>query len=72
MTDNTTANRIVNGNIKQRRSRAIGMQFYWLKDCCKQGHVRSIGDLAKKTRVTTIPDITQSCTTWTCRFSICT
>eukprot|EP00957_Ditylum_brightwellii_P196046 14937038-Ditylum_brightwellii.AAC.1 len=40
MTDNTTANRIVNDMMKQRRSRAIDMQFYWLKDRCKQGHFR--------------------------------
>eukprot|EP00957_Ditylum_brightwellii_P172841 13158077-Ditylum_brightwellii.AAC.1 len=32
MTDNTTANGIVNDTIKQRRSRAIDMRFYWLKD----------------------------------------
>eukprot|EP00957_Ditylum_brightwellii_P096755 7369026-Ditylum_brightwellii.AAC.1 len=38
MADNTTANRIVNDTVKQRRLCAIDMQFYWLKDCCKQGH----------------------------------
>eukprot|EP00957_Ditylum_brightwellii_P065611 4975907-Ditylum_brightwellii.AAC.1 len=38
MADNTTANGIVNDTVKQRRSRAIDVQFYWLKDCCKQGH----------------------------------
>eukprot|EP00957_Ditylum_brightwellii_P093684 7133507-Ditylum_brightwellii.AAC.1 len=32
MTDNNTANGIVNDTIKQRRSLAIDMQFYWLKD----------------------------------------
>eukprot|EP00957_Ditylum_brightwellii_P178652 13607687-Ditylum_brightwellii.AAC.1 len=36
MTDNTTTNGIMNGTIKQRRFRAIDMQFYWLKDQCKQ------------------------------------
>eukprot|EP00957_Ditylum_brightwellii_P011867 894302-Ditylum_brightwellii.AAC.1 len=38
MTGNTTTNGSVNDTIKQRRLRAIDMQFYWLKDCCKQGH----------------------------------
>ena len=38
MTDNTTANGIVNDTVKQRRSRAIDMRFYWLKDRCQQGH----------------------------------
>ena len=31
-TDNSTADGIMNGTIKQRRSKAIDMRFYWLKD----------------------------------------
>ena len=31
-TDNTTANGIINGTVKQQRSKAIDMRFYWLKD----------------------------------------
>ena len=31
-TDNQTATGILNGTIKQRRSKAIDMRFYWLKD----------------------------------------
>jgi hypothetical protein len=31
-TDNTTARGIVTGTIKQKRSKAIDMRFYWLKD----------------------------------------
>jgi hypothetical protein len=31
-TDNNTAEGIMNGTIKQNRSKAIYMQFYWLKD----------------------------------------
>ena len=31
-TDNSTASGIMNGTIKQRRSKAIDMRFYWLKD----------------------------------------
>eukprot|EP00957_Ditylum_brightwellii_P098469 7501940-Ditylum_brightwellii.AAC.1 len=38
MTNNNTANRIANDTIKQQRSRAIDMRFYWLKDQFKQGH----------------------------------
>ena len=30
--DNSTASDIVNGTIRQQRSKAIDMQFYWLKD----------------------------------------
>eukprot|EP00957_Ditylum_brightwellii_P131791 10050235-Ditylum_brightwellii.AAC.2 len=38
MTENTTADGIINDTIKKHRLRAIDMRFYWLKDCCKQGH----------------------------------
>ena len=31
-TDNSTANGILNGTVKQRRSKAMDMRFYWLKD----------------------------------------
>ena len=31
-TDNSTANGIMNGTIKQQKRKAIDMQFYWLKD----------------------------------------
>jgi hypothetical protein len=37
MTDNSTASGIVNSSIKQRRSRAIDMRFYWVKDRVQQG-----------------------------------
>ena len=30
--DSATGDRFVNDNIRQSRSRAIGMQFYWVKD----------------------------------------
>jgi hypothetical protein len=30
-TDNNTAEEIMNGTIKQNRSKAINMRFYWLK-----------------------------------------
>eukprot|EP00957_Ditylum_brightwellii_P158986 12100957-Ditylum_brightwellii.AAC.1 len=32
MTDNSTSSGIVNSSIKQHRSRAIDMHFYWVKD----------------------------------------
>jgi hypothetical protein len=35
-TDNTTARGIVTGTIKQKRSKAIDMRFYWLKDRYEQ------------------------------------
>ena len=31
-TDNNTANGIINGTLKQARSKAIDMRFYWLLD----------------------------------------
>eukprot|EP00957_Ditylum_brightwellii_P072206 5489128-Ditylum_brightwellii.AAC.1 len=37
MTDNSTASGIANSSIKQRRSRAIDMRFYWVKDRVQQG-----------------------------------
>jgi hypothetical protein len=35
-TDNTTARGIITGTIKQKRSKAIDMRFYWLKDRYEQ------------------------------------
>jgi hypothetical protein len=39
-TDNNTAEGIMNGTIKQNRSKAIDMRFYWLKDRSEQGQFR--------------------------------
>lgn len=36
-TDNTTARGIITGTIKQKRSKAIDMRFYWLNDRYEQG-----------------------------------
>lgn len=36
-TDNQTATGILNGTIKQKRSKTIDMRFYWLKDRQDQG-----------------------------------
>jgi predicted transposase YdaD len=36
-TDNTTATGYSNGKIKQKRTRAMDMRFYWVKDRVKQG-----------------------------------
>ena len=36
-TDNSTAMDIVNNTFKQKRSKAIDMQFYWIQDRVKQG-----------------------------------
>ena len=36
-TDNSTANGIINSTIKQNRSKAIDMRFYWLRDRTNQG-----------------------------------
>ena len=37
-TDDTAANSIVNGTIKQKRSRAIDMRFYWVRDRIRKYH----------------------------------
>jgi hypothetical protein len=37
VTDNVCASGIVNGTVKQRRSKAIDMRFYWVRDRIKQG-----------------------------------
>jgi hypothetical protein len=37
-TDNSTACSIANSNIKQQRSCAIDMRFYWVRDWQQQGH----------------------------------
>jgi hypothetical protein len=36
-TDNTTATSYSNGTIKQKRTKAMDMRFYWIKDRVKQG-----------------------------------
>jgi hypothetical protein len=36
-TDNTTATAYSNGKIKQKRTKAMDMHFYWIKDRVKQG-----------------------------------
>jgi hypothetical protein len=35
--DNTTVTGNSNGKIKQKRTKAMGMRFYWIKDRVKQG-----------------------------------
>ncbi len=37
-TDNSTANGIINGTVKQQASKAIDMRFYWIRDRSNQGH----------------------------------
>jgi hypothetical protein len=36
-TGNTTATGYSNGTIKQKRTKAMDMRFYWIKDRVKQG-----------------------------------
>ena len=35
--DNSTADSFANDTIKQKRSKAIDMRFYWISDCTSQG-----------------------------------
>jgi hypothetical protein len=39
-TDNAAAEGIINDKVKQRRSKAIDMRFYWVRDRVRQGHFR--------------------------------
>jgi hypothetical protein len=39
-TDNSVAHGITNDTVKQRRSRAINMRFYWIRDRVRQGQYR--------------------------------
>ena len=50
--DNSTAEGIVNGTIKRKRSKAMDMRFHWLKDCVKRGDIK----VYWKPRVTNLGD----------------
>ena len=47
-TDNMTARSILTGTIKQKRSKAIDMRFYWLKDQQEQGQLDIIWEPGKQ------------------------
>ncbi len=36
-TDNSTASGIATDTVKQKRSKAVDMQFYWIRDRVRQG-----------------------------------
>ena len=46
-TDNNTANGIINNTMKQKRSKAIDVRFYWLRDRAKQGQFYIYWDSGK-------------------------
>ena len=46
-TDNNTANGILNNTMKQKRSKAIDVRFYWLRDRAKQGQFHIFWDSGK-------------------------
>ena len=45
--DNSTANGIINDTMKQKRSKAIDVRFYWLRDRTKQGQFYIYWDSGK-------------------------
>ena len=47
-TDNSTATGIINGTIKQKRSKAIDMRFCWLKDRVEQNQFKVCWDAGKR------------------------
>eukprot|EP00957_Ditylum_brightwellii_P122520 9343331-Ditylum_brightwellii.AAC.1 len=48
--DNFTAYRIVNSNIKQQKSKAIDMRFYWVQDRVRQKQYVVYWELGKNNR----------------------
>jgi hypothetical protein len=42
VTDNSTAAGIANATVKQRRSKAIDMRYYWVRDCTQQKQFKII------------------------------
>ena len=46
-TDNSTANGIINNTMKQRRSKALDMRFYWIRDRTKQGQFHIYWDAGR-------------------------
>ena len=38
--DNTTSVGFANNTTKQKRSKAIDMHFYWIRDCTRQGQFK--------------------------------
>ena len=46
-TDNSTADGIINGTMKQKRSKAIDMRFHWIKDRTKRGQFHVFWDSGK-------------------------
>eukprot|EP00978_Attheya_sp_CCMP212_P021259 scaffold61947_cov63-Attheya_sp.AAC.5 len=47
-TDNSAAESVLNGTTKQKRSRAIDMRFYWVRDRIRQGQFHVFWEAGKK------------------------
>jgi hypothetical protein len=65
-TDNCTAAGFANDTIKQKRSKAIDMRFYWIKDQVHQKQCLIYWRLALKTLATIIQNIIRPVTTDAC------
>lgn len=48
-TDNHTANGIINNTMKQKRSKAIDVRFYWVRDRVRQGQFTVFWDAGEHT-----------------------
>ena len=48
-TDNTAVNNIINVTAKQKRSKAIDIRFYWVRDRIQQNHFHVFWEEGKKT-----------------------
>jgi hypothetical protein len=49
-TDNSAAEAVLNGTAKQRKSRAVDMRFYWVRDRIRQGHFHIFWEAGKINR----------------------
>eukprot|EP00978_Attheya_sp_CCMP212_P031209 scaffold117178_cov43-Attheya_sp.AAC.2 len=48
VTDNSAAKSVLNGTAKQKRSRAIDMRFYWVRDRIRQGQFHVFWEAGKQ------------------------
>eukprot|EP00957_Ditylum_brightwellii_P056724 4298590-Ditylum_brightwellii.AAC.1 len=49
--DNSVAHKIVNSNIRQQKSKAIDMRFYWVEDRVKQGQFKIYWEMGRNNKV---------------------
>jgi hypothetical protein len=58
-TDNSTAAGIANNSVKQKRSKAMDMRFYWIRDRVRRGQLLVYWRKGARTVPTILPNIIQ-------------